>query len=83
MCVIYCRGIPRLVNIMCDYLLLTAFMEEKKTLDAAMVRDIVEDLDFEALYWGSKPPETELDANEQKITISRSALLEALGLEGE
>jgi putative secretion ATPase (PEP-CTERM system associated) len=79
----YCRGIPRLVNIMCDYLLLTAFMEEKKTLDAAMVRDIVEDLDFEALYWGSKQPEPELDENEPKITINRSALLEALGLEGE
>ncbi len=47
------------------------------------IRDIVEDLDFEALYWGSKQPEPELDENEQKITINRSALLEALGLEGE
>jgi hypothetical protein len=71
----YCKGIPRLVNIMCDYLLLTAFIEEKKTLDASMVRDIVEDLDFENLYWGSKQPEPE-----PKITINRSALLEALGL---
>jgi type II secretory pathway predicted ATPase ExeA len=71
----YCKGIPRLVNIMCDYLLLTAFIEEKKTLDASMVRDIVEDLDFETLYWGSKQPEPE-----PKITINRSALLEALGL---
>ncbi|HXY54430.1 MAG TPA: XrtA/PEP-CTERM system-associated ATPase [Nitrospirota bacterium] len=71
----YCKGIPRLVNIMCDYLLLTAFIEEKKTVDASMVRDIVEDLDFENLYWGSKQPEPE-----PKITINRSALLEALGL---
>ena len=71
----YCKGIPRLVNIMCDYLLLTAFIEEKKTLDASMVRDVVEDLDFENLYWGSKQPEPE-----PKIAINRSALLEALGL---
>jgi len=49
-----CKGIPRLVNIICDFILLTAFMEERTTIDTAMLRDIVADLDFEKLYWGSR-----------------------------
>lgn len=48
-----CKGIPRLVNILCDFILLTAFIEERTAVDAAMLSDIVADLDFEKLYWGS------------------------------
>jgi general secretion pathway protein A len=50
----YCRGIPRLTNILCDFILLTAFNEETRTVDADMVHDVARDLDFEALYWGDK-----------------------------
>jgi putative secretion ATPase (PEP-CTERM system associated) len=48
-----CKGIPRLVNIICDFILVTAFIEELTTIDTAMLQDIVADLDFEKLYWGS------------------------------
>lgn len=71
----YSRGIPRLVNIMCDFLLLTACIEERKTVDVAMVRDIVTDLDFESLYWGSE------DHGDAKKHIDYSALLHALGIQ--
>lgn len=71
------RGIPRLVNIMCDFLLLTAFIEETKNVDVAMVKDIVNDLDFESLYWGS----VEQQGN-GKGNIDYSALLNALGIQG-
>ena len=50
----YSRGIPRLINIICDFILLAAFAEETKNIDAALVHDIIGDLDFERHYWGSE-----------------------------
>ncbi len=72
----YCKGIPRLVNIICNFLMLTAFMEETKTADSAMVKDIVDDLDFETLYWGAKLP----GVKNGKNGINYDALLGALGI---
>ncbi|MHB8056677.1 MAG: XrtA/PEP-CTERM system-associated ATPase [Desulfuromonadaceae bacterium] len=50
----YSRGIPRLINIICDFILLAAFAEETRTIDVALVLDIIGDLDFEYHYWGSE-----------------------------
>lgn len=50
----YSRGIPRLINIICDFILLAAFAEETRVIDAALVQDIIGDLDFEYHYWGSE-----------------------------
>lgn len=50
----YSRGIPRLINIICDFILLAAFAEETRTIDAPLVQDIIGDLDFEYHYWGSE-----------------------------
>ncbi len=72
----YCKGIPRLVNIICNFVMLTAFMEETKTVDSAMVKDIVDDLDFETLYWGAKLP----GVKNGKNGINYDALLGALGI---
>jgi putative secretion ATPase (PEP-CTERM system associated) len=47
----YSRGIPRLINIICDFLMFLAFAEESTTLSAAMVQDVIGDLDFENHYW--------------------------------
>ncbi len=47
----YSRGIPRLMNVICDFLLLSAFVDEVKELTADMVRDIVGDLELEGKYW--------------------------------
>ena len=69
----HCKGIPRLTNILCDFLLLTACNEERREVDAAMVNDIAKDLDFESLYWGK------LDSPVKK-TIDYNALLNALGI---
>ena len=67
----YCKGIPRLTNILCDFLLLTAFNEDTRAVDPAMVHDIAKDLEFESLYWGKNdcPP---------KQSTNYSALLNAL-----
>jgi general secretion pathway protein A len=40
-------GIPRLINLICDYLLLTAFVEESHDIDMDMVNDAVNELSFE------------------------------------
>jgi len=49
----YSRGIPRLVNIICDFLLLSAFAEETNFISVEMVQDVAGDLDFENYYWSS------------------------------
>jgi len=57
----YSRGIPRLINIICDFIMLSAFAEETKQIDDDMVRDIIGDLDFENQYWTSLLPEESMD----------------------
>jgi len=53
----FSRGIPRLVNIICDFLMLSAFAEETRQIDEDMVRDVIGDLDFENQFWESGLPE--------------------------
>ena len=40
----YSGGIPRLVNVLCDNALLTAYALRKQEIDAAIVREVAEDL---------------------------------------
>jgi len=52
----YSRGIPRLINIICDFLMFLAFAEESTALSAEMVQDVIGDLDFENHYWMANAP---------------------------
>ena len=45
-------GIPRLINLICDFLLLSAFVEETKEISVALVEDAVQELSFEEFYEG-------------------------------
>lgn len=54
----YSRGIPRLINIICDFLLFLAFAEETTALSVEMVQDVIGDLDFENHYWMANEPYT-------------------------
>ena len=47
------RGVPRLINIMCDFLLLSAFVDESTSISGEMVREIAADLQFDRNYWNS------------------------------
>jgi putative secretion ATPase (PEP-CTERM system associated) len=51
----YSRGIPRLINIICDFLMLSAFAEETTVIDESMVQEVIGDLDFENQYWSGEP----------------------------
>ena len=50
----YSRGIPRLVNIICDFLMLSAFAEETNVASLEMAHDVLGDLDFEQHFWGDR-----------------------------
>ncbi|MEE9606594.1 MAG: hypothetical protein V3U03_02565, partial [Myxococcota bacterium] len=39
-------GVPRLINVICDAALLAGYARERSTLDAALVREVAQDLEF-------------------------------------
>ena len=51
----YSRGIPRLINIICDFLMLSAFAEETRTITSEMALEVIGDMDFENHFWGAIP----------------------------
>jgi len=57
----YSCGIPRLINIICDFLLLSAFAEELHDVSEEMIFDIVGDLDFNNHYWAADQHGAEKD----------------------
>ncbi len=46
----FSRGIPRLINIICDFALLSAYVEGKKQVSVDIVRDVLQDLESQD-YW--------------------------------
>ncbi|MBD1399558.1 XrtA/PEP-CTERM system-associated ATPase [Pelovirga terrestris] len=50
-------GIPRLINLICDFLMLSAFVEETRNVDRDMVQDAINELSFE---------DTQLDETEER-----------------
>ena len=63
----YSRGIPRLINIICDFLLFLAFAEATTTLSAEMVQDVIGDLDFENHYWTVHQPDTRVSSTSSNL----------------
>lgn len=47
----FSKGIPRLINIACDFLLLAAFTEQTKEISLKMVEEVMSDLEKENMYW--------------------------------
>lgn len=47
----FSRGIPRLVNIICDFLLLSAHVEGKRELTSELAQEIVGELELDNMYW--------------------------------
>jgi hypothetical protein len=55
----YSKGIPRLINLLCDFLLLSLFAEEKREVDAELVRDIGGELEIREPRMVSEAPGSE------------------------
>jgi putative secretion ATPase (PEP-CTERM system associated) len=49
----FSKGIPRLINIICDFLMLSAFAEETKVISVDMLREVIGDLDFDNHFWSA------------------------------
>ncbi|WP_029897844.1 XrtA/PEP-CTERM system-associated ATPase [Desulfohalovibrio reitneri] len=47
----YSRGIPRLVNILCDYIMIDAYSAETRDVEEESVHELARDLSFESHYW--------------------------------
>jgi Holliday junction resolvasome RuvABC ATP-dependent DNA helicase subunit len=55
------RGIPRLINIICDFILLFAFTEGQTFITAELAEEVARELDFVHNYWG--PPLSAVEAS--------------------
>ncbi len=73
----YSRGVPRLINVICDALLLYGFVEEKPKPDGGMIREVVNDLlqdgtlkDPEKIVRGKEPKA----GSPERVTRRLSAL---------
>jgi len=80
----YSRGIPRLINIICDFLMLSAFAEEVREITVEMARDVVGDLDFEQHFWGNggavePQPERAAAVEATGTTAQKGEIVAALG----
>ncbi len=50
------RGVPRLINILCDYILLDAFTKNQRFINYTNLEAILTHLDFETQFWASTVP---------------------------
>jgi general secretion pathway protein A len=53
----FSRGIPRLVNIMCDFLMLSAYTNKTTEITVDMAKEIVGELESENRFWQDEVPE--------------------------
>ncbi len=74
----FSRGIPRLINIISDFLMLSAFVEETKELSLDLVKEVTGELETENRYWQDEAPETYFSANQDtlKEIVNRVGRLE-------
>ncbi|WP_051822530.1 XrtA/PEP-CTERM system-associated ATPase [Desulfonatronum thiodismutans] len=52
------RGVPRLINIICDFFMLSMFSEETRAMDGSTALEIVKELDFEQQFWQTEVENT-------------------------
>ncbi len=63
----FSRGTPRLINIICDFLLLSAFVEERKEITVDMVKEVIGEVETEHRYWTDEAPEAYFPANQDTL----------------
>ncbi len=67
-------GIPRLINLICDYLMLSAFVEETRSIDMDMVNDAVNELSFEEEHKVTGEESEEQNVSPARRIITGSSL---------
>jgi len=59
----FSRGIPRLINIICDLLMVTLCVEGTRDPSADMVKEIADELANENCYWKNQKPAEPIEVN--------------------
>ena len=68
----YSRGIPRLINILCDYVMIDAFSSQTRAVEGTTVHELAADLSFEQQYWQA-PPAKEAGASPEGAPTDRTS----------
>jgi hypothetical protein len=63
----YSRGIPRLINITCDFLFLSAYVDEKREISVDLVKEVIGEVETENRYWQDEVPETYFSTNRETL----------------
>ncbi len=73
----FSKGIPRLINIICDFLFLAAFVERAKTISFELTKEVIGEMEQEYKYWNKEPEEkTSPDADGMQDMLLRLKKLE-------
>lgn len=77
----FSRGIPRLINIACDFLMLSAYAEETKEISLHFVKEVIGEIENSHGYWHDvsvqEHHEPLIDRDTLQSLLSRLELLEA------
>ncbi len=80
----FSKGVPRLINIICDFTLLAAFVDNTKTIDSALMKEIIRELAIEkpevraAALRAKESPRNDDDGNIKKALASINLRLQNL-----
>ncbi|HWP47815.1 MAG TPA: XrtA/PEP-CTERM system-associated ATPase [Candidatus Limnocylindrales bacterium] len=72
----FSRGIPRMINIICDAALLTGFVSERKQIDEAIIAEVIQELKTSQ----SVPQEEEKEITPQPVPQPLTSSVEVLSL---
>jgi len=70
----FSKGIPRLINILCDFTLLTAFTDDKKIIDIGLIQEVINDLVNESPETKAANSSTESGINNDNFEKIEKAL---------
>ncbi|MEW6115750.1 MAG: XrtA/PEP-CTERM system-associated ATPase [Nitrospirota bacterium] len=51
----FSKGTPRLINIICDFIMLSAFIEKTTTVSTSLVQELIGQIESENRYWQDTP----------------------------
>lgn len=74
----FSRGIPRLINIACDFLLLSAFAEESRVITEELVKEVLGEIEMTHGYWHDETLELNVSASAQQIEDNNKDLMQKI-----
>ncbi len=77
----FSKGIPRLVNIICDFLFLAAYDEGARTISTNLTNEVIGEIEQEHKYWNSAQPKADMPLDGMKEMLLRLKGLEKAVLE--